>query len=466
MPIASINPATGEQLKSFEEASETDVGSALDAATDAFPGWRRLSFEERAAHLARVADGLRASARAHAELITMEMGKPIKQAMAEIEKCAWCCDFYADNAARFLADEPAPSDAAESYVRFQPLGLVLAVMPWNFPFWQLFRFAAPGLMAGNVAVLKHASNVPQCSMAIAQVFQDAGLPAGVFSSLLLGGERAQALVDDSRVAAVTLTGSDATGSKIAAAGGRALKPAVLELGGSDAFIVLEDADVEEAARVAARARNQNAGQSCIAAKRFIVAEAVADRFTELFCAAVAALKVGDPMDEATEVGPLARADLLDALESQVSRSVEAGATVAVGGSRLDGAGNYYQPTVLTGVTADMPLFREETFGPVAAVVRASGETEAIQLANDSPFGLGSALWTGDIDRGRRLAADIEAGSVFINGMVASDPRLPFGGVKRSGFGRELSHYGIKEFVNIQTVWIGPAGGVEARPEAE
>jgi succinate-semialdehyde dehydrogenase/glutarate-semialdehyde dehydrogenase len=467
MSIASINPATGEELKTFDEASADEIDEALAAAASAFLEWRRLSFTERAGFMTRAAADLRANARRYAELITLEMGKPIKQAVAEIEKCAWNCDYFAENAEHFLAEEPAPSDAAESYVRFQPLGPVLAVMPWNFPFWQLFRFAAPGLMAGNVAILKHASNVPQCSLAIEEVFRNAGAPEGVFKSLLVSGEHAQALIDDPRVVAVTLTGSDATGSKIAEVSGRALKPSVLELGGSDPFIVLEDADIEEAASVGARARNQNAGQSCIAAKRFIVAESVADSFVAAFCDAVGRLKVGDPMDESVDVGPLARPDLLDALESQVRRSEAAGAKVAVGGSRIaDGGGNFFQPTVLTDVTREMPVFREETFGPVAAVIRARDEAEAVGLANDSPYGLGSALWTRDIERGRRLAADIEAGSVFINGMVASDPRLPFGGIKRSGFGRELSHYGIKEFVNIQTVWVGPAEGATVRPDSE
>ena len=467
MTIASINPATGERLETFEEASTQEVEAALAAAAGAFPEWRRQSFGARAGFLTRAAAELRAGSRKYAQLITLEMGKPIKQAEAEIEKCAWNCEFYAENAEQMLADEPIASNAAQSYVRFQPLGLVLAVMPWNFPFWQLFRFAPPGLMAGNVAILKHASNVPQCSLAIEEVFHKAGLPEGVFRSLLVSGENALSLIADPRVAAVTLTGSDATGSKIAEASGKVLKPAVLELGGSDPFIVLEDADVDRAATVATMARNQNTGQSCIAAKRFIVAEPVADRFTEVFCDAVGRLKVGDPMDEGNDVGPLARPDLLDALESQVRRSEEQGAKVAVGGSRIaGGGGNFFQPTVLTRVTREMPVFREETFGPVAAVVRAHDESEAIELANDSPYGLGSALWTGDIDRGRRLAADIEAGSVFINGMVASDPRLPFGGIKRSGFGRELSDYGIREFVNVQTVWVGPAQTEAAGAPAE
>ena len=410
---------------------------------------------------------LRDQRRRYAELITQEMGKPIKQAEAEIEKCAWNCEFYAEHAESILASEAIESDATESYVEFPPLGPVLAVMPWNFPFWQLFRFAAPALMAGNVALLKHASNVPGCALAIEDAFRAAGLPDSVFRTLLVGGERVAALVDDPRVVAVTLTGSDATGSKVGAASGRALKPAVLELGGSDPFIVLADADVETAAATAVAARNQNAGQSCIAAKRFIVDESVAEEFIDRFAAGVAALTVGDPMDPTTDVGPMARKDLRDGLDAQVRASVAAGAEVRAGGDRPDGeAGFYYSPTVLTRVGREMRVWREETFGPVAAVITCTDEGEALDLANETPFGLGASLWTADTDRGRRLARDIEAGSVFINGMVASDPRLPFGGVKRSGYGRELSAYGIKEFVNIQTVWVGPKRAAEARPDAE
>jgi succinate-semialdehyde dehydrogenase/glutarate-semialdehyde dehydrogenase len=466
MSIVSINPATGQRLATFEETPADAVADALEAAATAFPDWRQRTFADRAALMAAAAGRLRDARGRYANLITAEMGKPIKQAEAEIDKCAWCCDYFAENAEHMLAPEPIASDATESYLQFEPLGLVLAVMPWNFPFWQLFRFAAPGLMAGNVAILKHASNVPQCSLAIEEVFRDAGFPDGVFRSLLIGGDHALSLVEDPRVAAVTLTGSDATGSKVAAASGRALKPAVLELGGSDPFIVLEDADVDAAAAVAARARNQNAGQSCIAAKRFIVAQPVAKRFTDAFCDHVAALRMGDPADTATDVGPMARPDLLTALQKQVERSVAKGATVRVGGAPRAGDGNFFHPTVITDVTREMPVWGEETFGPVAAVMTCRDDAHAVELANDTPFGLGAALWTRDVERGRRLARSIEAGSVFINGMVASDPRLPFGGVKRSGLGRELSHYGIKEFVNIQTVWIGPSTGQESRPDSE
>jgi succinate-semialdehyde dehydrogenase/glutarate-semialdehyde dehydrogenase len=384
------------------------------------------------------------------------MGKPIVEAEAEIEKCAWNCDYYAEHAAQFLADEPVETNATDSYVAFEPLGVVLAIMPWNFPFWQVIRFAAPALMAGNGAVLKHASNVPRCALAIEDVFVSAGLPRGLFRSVLVSGSRVDGLIADARIQAVTLTGSSEVGERVASAAGRQLKKQVLELGGSDPFIVLADADLDAATATAVRARNQNNGQSCISAKRFIVEEAIADQFTEKFAAAVQALRVGDPMQRETNVGPLARADLRDTLSEQVERSVSGGAHTVVGGRRLDGKGYFYAPTVLDGVESNMAAFREETFGPVAAVIRAKDAQDAIRLANDTEYGLGSALWTRDIPRARELARQIEAGSVFINGMVASDPRLPFGGIKRSGYGRELGTYGIKEFVNIQTIWIGPA----------
>jgi acyl-CoA reductase-like NAD-dependent aldehyde dehydrogenase len=456
MTITSINPATEQVVAEYSEFSPQQIEAALAQVDTAFHAWRETGFGERSAALRRAAAILRERQSRYGALITTEMGKPIAEAEAEIEKCAWNCDFYAEHAERMLADEPAASAAHESYVAYEPLGPVLAIMPWNFPFWQVFRFAAPALMAGNTCLLKHASNVAGCALAIEEVFSDAGLPAGAFRTLLIPGAATEAVIDDRRVRAVTLTGSDATGAIVAATAGRALKKTVLELGGSDPFIVLADADVQAAASAAVRARYQNTGQSCIAAKRFIVEDAVADAFERDFVAAARALKVGDPLDRGTQIGPLARGDLRDALARQVQQSVAQGAKLLLGGQALDGRGYYFAPTVLSAVTAAMPAFREETFGPVAAIVRARDAKQAVALANDSDFGLGAALWTGNSEQARRLARRIESGSVFINGMVSSDPRLPFGGVKRSGYGRELSAFGIREFVNIQTIWIGPA----------
>jgi succinate-semialdehyde dehydrogenase/glutarate-semialdehyde dehydrogenase len=413
----------------------------------------------------RLASLLRERADRYGRLISLEMGKPIVEAKAEIEKCAWGCEHYADNAARYLADEVIATSAKRSLVAFQPLGIVLAVMPWNFPFWQVIRFAAPALMAGNAAVLKHASNVPQCALAIEEAIRDAGFPDGLLRTLLLAGSQVEPVIDDDRIRAVTLTGSSDTGSRIAQLAGRALKKTVLELGGSDPFIVLGDADLEQAAKIATRARNQNTGQSCIAAKRFIAVDSVASEFERRFADEVGALRIGDPLDAKTQIGPLARADLRDTLERQVSESVGAGARVLTGGERGNGTGWYYRPTVLADVTADMPVFKQETFGPVAAVLRVRDADDAVRVANDSAYGLGANLWTRDLALGERLARRIEAGSVFINGMVASDPRLPFGGVKRSGYGRELSSYGIKEFVNIQTIWVSD-GAPPAAPRSE
>jgi succinate-semialdehyde dehydrogenase/glutarate-semialdehyde dehydrogenase len=410
----------------------------------------------RAALLRTVAGVLRADKARYAAMATAEMGKPIVEAEGEVEKCAWTATWIADNAARLLADEPIESTATSSYARFQPLGVILAVMPWNFPFWQAFRAALPALVAGNVMLLKHSSNVPQCALAIEEVFREAALPQGVFQTLLVGSGAVEQIIADNRVAGVTLTGSEGAGSRVASTAGKLIKKSVLELGGSDPFIVLEDADIKTAATVACRARNQNNGQSCIAAKRFIIVDSVADEFESLFAGAVAALKVGDPKDRGVQVGPLARADLVDDLERQVKESVRLGARILTGGKRLDGSGYYFEPTVLAGVRPGMPVYHEETFGPVAAVIRVGDEEEALRVANDSEFGLGSSVWTANVERGRRLAERIEAGLVFVNGMVASDARLPFGGVKKSGFGRELSSYGIKEFTNIQTVWVGPA----------
>jgi len=456
--IESINPATEEVLATFDPSSPEQIDCALSAAQDTFRRWRATTFAERATLIRQAAVYLRQQRARLAGIITAEMGKPIVEAEAEIDKCAWNCDFYGENAERFLADEPRPSAASESYVQFTPLGTVLAIMPWNFPFWQLFRFAAPALMAGNTAILKHASNVPQCALAIEEVFRASGCPPGVFQTVLVSGSVANRMVADARIAAVTLTGSDYAGSLVAEAGGRNLKKAVLELGGSDPFIVLADADLAAAAQVGVRARYQNAGQSCIAAKRFIVAAPVFEEFQQRFVEAAQALRVGDPTDRSIQIGPLARGDLRDDLEQQVGRSVEQGAKLLAGGTRLGGRGYFFAPTVLSEVTPEMPAAAEEVFGPVAALIRVHDADEAIRAANHSPFGLGANLWTRDVSVAKRLARNIEAGQVFINGMVVSDPRLPFGGIKRSGYGRELSEYGIREFVNIQTVWIGPAKG--------
>ncbi len=467
--LKSIDPATGRELAEFPELDEAGIETALSRAWDARGHWRDAGIEIRTNLLRSAAGVLRADKARYAALLTAEMGKPIVEAEAEVEKCAWTAAWLADNAARLLADEPIESTASESYVQYRPLGVILAVMPWNFPFWQAFRAGLPALAAGNVMLLKHSSNVPQSALAIEEVFREAGLPEGVFQTLLIGSAAVERIIGDRRVAGVTLTGSDKAGALVAASAGKALKKTVLELGGSDPFIVLADADVDAAATVACRARNQNNGQSCIAAKRFIVEEAVADDFEQKFTAAVAALKIGNPMERTNQVGPLARADLVDDLERQVNESVRLGARAVVGGKRVPGDGYYFQPTVLTNVRPGMPAYHEETFGPVAAVIRVKDAEDALRVANDTEFGLGSNVWTSDVERAKRLAGQIEAGMVFVNGMVASDARLPFGGVKRSGYGRELSEHGIKEFTNVQTVWIGPAktdGGAKPPPRAE
>ncbi|HYO49530.1 MAG TPA: NAD-dependent succinate-semialdehyde dehydrogenase [Chloroflexia bacterium] len=465
--IESINPATEEVLATFEELNADQVGGAISTTYQAWKEWSRSTVGERGRLLHIVASYLRENKQRFARLITLEMGKPIVEAEAEIEKCALTCDFYADNAERFLSEERVQTNAALSYVAFEPLGVLLAIMPWNFPFWQVFRFAAPALMAGNTVLLKHASNVPQCSLAIEEVFREGGLPEGAFRSLLVRGEVVEYIIKHPHVKAVSLTGSSATGAQVASLSGHALKKTVLELGGSDPFIVLADADLHASAAVAVRSRFQNAGQSCIAAKRFIVARDVAEEFEQLFAEEVSQLKVGDPLDRETSIGPMARSDLRDALDEQVRKSVQQGAKVLAGGERIGGRGYFYAPTVLTNVSAQMPVLAEETFGPAAAVIRVEDAEEAVKVANNTPFGLGANLWTRDIEGARNLARRIEAGSVFINGMVASDPRLPFGGVKQSGYGRELSEFGIREFVNVQTVWIGPAQGAQPpTPQAE
>ena len=464
--MQAINPATGEVIAEYDEWTPNQVEAALAQVHEAFRSWRNTAYDERARLMHAAADYLRENVERFARLITDEMGKPITEAEAEIKKCAWNCDFYADRAREFLADEPVATNARESLVGFEPLGPVLAIMPWNFPFWQVFRFAAPALMARNVAVLKHSANVPGSALAIEEVFRATGFPEGVFRTFLISSGAAEKVIADPRIAAVTLTGSSAAGRKVAAAAGSVLKKAVLELGGSDPFIVLADADLEGAVEFAVKARYQNTGQSCIAAKRFIVVEEIADEFERRFADSVRALPVGNPLDRQTRVGPLAREDLLDELDRQVLESVQAGARIATGGQRLDRPGYFYAPTVLTEVQPEMPAFREETFGPVAAVIRVGDEERAVELANDSPYGLGGNLWTRDNERGKQLARRIESGNVFINGMTASDPRLPFGGVKESGYGRELSHFGIREFTNVQTIWVGPAQGEQATSPAE
>jgi succinate-semialdehyde dehydrogenase/glutarate-semialdehyde dehydrogenase len=453
MAIQSINPATDEVLETFPETSPEELERTLADGRDAFVTWRGRPFAERAARMREVARLLRERKDALARTMTLEMGKPIVQSEAEIDKCAGTCDYYAEHAERFLAVQPRETDAAKSYVRFDPLGIILAVMPWNFPFWQVFRFAAPALMAGNAALLKHASNVPQCALAIEETFKAAGFPRGLFRTALVGSSAVGGLIADARVAAVTLTGSESAGSRVAERAGREIKKTVLELGGSDPFIVLADADLAHAAKVAADARLINSGQSCIAAKRFIVVEPAREEFMKRFAAELGARRMGDPLARDTDVGPQARRDLRDELHRQVEESVKRGARLALGGVIPPGRGAFYPPTLLEAVERGMPAFDEETFGPVAAVIRAKNEGEAVHLANDSSFGLGASLWTSDRPRAERLAAEIEAGAVFVNGLVKSDPRLPFGGIKRSGYGRELSEYGIREFVNVKSVWI-------------
>ncbi|MBS7543303.1 NAD-dependent succinate-semialdehyde dehydrogenase [Ancylobacter oerskovii] len=453
--LVSVNPADGAELARFPLHSEREVEAALAGAAAAQAAWRQVPITERVELLRRMASVLRAGKAGYARLITEEMGKPLAEAEGEIEKCAWNCDFYAKEAPAFLADEIIASSASHSAVVFDPLGVVLAIMPWNYPFWQFFRFAAPALAAGNGALLKHANNVPRCALAIEEVMRAAGCPDGLFRTLLIDAGSVAGIIADDRIAAVTLTGSTEVGAIVAAQAGKALKKQVLELGGSDPFIVLADADIEAAAMAAVKARYVNVGQSCVNAKRFIVDNAVAERFVEAFCRHAAALKMGDPLQQGVSIGPMARANLRATLHDQVQRSLAAGAVLKMGGAIVEGPGFFYPATVLDHVTPDMAAFREETFGPVAAIVRVDGEEEAIALANDTEFGLGAALWTADVETATRLARRIDAGAVFVNGIVASDPRLPFGGIKRSGYGRELGSYGIREFVNLKTLWVGP-----------
>ena len=453
MSIATVNPASGATLRTFEPLSDLDLELKIERANTAFRKHRHASFAERGAKMSAAATILENDKERFARTITTEMGKPIKAAGDEVLKCAWACRYYAENAELIMADEVVATNASKSYIHYQALGVVLAVMPWNFPFWQVFRFACPALMAGNAGLLKHASNVPQCALDIEEVFLRAGFAEGLFQTLLLESSRVNRVLDDPRVVAATLTGSEAAGSKVAMEAGKQIKKTVLELGGSDPFIVMPSADLAVAAATAVRARAVNNGQSCIAAKRFIVHESVYNKFERQFVEAMRALKIGDPMDPATEVGPLYAEQGVRDIENQVQRAVAAGAQVLTGGKRLDRPGNYFEPTILAGVPKNCPVFYEEIFGPVAMLFRVRDIDEAIALANDSTFGLASSAWTNDDAERARFIDEIEAGQVFINSMVASDPRLPFGGIKRSGYGRELSYYGMREFLNIKTVWI-------------
>ena len=458
MPISSVNPATGEVLHSFDSLNSAELEERLARAAEAFREHRLTSFTERAQRMLRAAEILEGEKKSFARTMTLEMGKPISAAVQEAEKCAWVCRYYAEHAEQHLADEVVETNATKSYVRYQPLGIVLAVMPWNFPFWQVFRFAAPALMAGNVGLLKHASNVPQCALAIEDIFRRAGFADGVFQTLLIGSDAVEQVLEDSRVAAATLTGSEPAGRSVASIAGKQIKKTVLELGGSDPFVVMPSANLDEAVATAVKARTINNGQSCIAAKRFIVHEQIYDRFETDFVAAMKQLRIGDPLDEKTDIGPLATPQILKDLEEQVNVSVAQGAKLLTGGQRpkLSGdlaRGNFYEPTVLADIPKDAPASCDETFGPVASLFRVGTIDQAIELANATSFGLGSSAWTNDPSERERLINELDAGSVFLNGMVASDPRLPFGGVKHSGYGRELSYFGIREFVNVKTVWI-------------
>jgi succinate-semialdehyde dehydrogenase/glutarate-semialdehyde dehydrogenase len=451
--LKTINPATGETLRTFDEIDGAGLESRIANARAAFQTYRRTTYAQRSKWLLRAAEILESEKHELGKLMTTEMGKTIASAVAEAEKCALGCRFYAENAERFLQDEPVATEAKQSYVVYQPIGVVLAIMPWNFPFWQVFRFAAPALMAGNTALLKHASNVPQCALAIEDIIRRAGFPESVFQTLLVGSDQVERIISDERIAAVTLTGSEGAGSAVGSQAGKVIKKAVLELGGSDPFIVMPSAQLEAAVDTAVKARVINNGQSCIAAKRFIVHESIADEFERRFVAAMNALVVGDPMDERTQVGPLATEKILTELHEQVQASIKAGAKLKTGGQRIARNGYYYAPTVLTEIPPEAPAYSDELFGPVASVFRVASIDEAIRIANSTKFGLGSAAWTNDAAEQQQFISELEAGQVFINGMVASDPRLPFGGIKRSGVGRELGVWGIREFVNVKTVVI-------------
>ena len=453
MPHISLNPATNQLLQSHASWDAQRLAQALEKAHRAQQAWAQTTFSQRAEVLRNAAIQLHAQRDQFATLITLEMGKPLREARAEVEKCTTVCDYYALHAGEFMRAEPVASDAGKSYVAYYPLGVVLAVMPWNFPFWQAFRAAAPALMAGNALLLKHAPNVPQCALAIEAIFRECGLPEGVFTNLMIEVEQVAEAIASPHVHAVTLTGSEAAGRKVAACAGQHLKKCVLELGGSDPFIVLHDADLELAINMAMASRFNNCGQSCIAAKRFIVVPQIADEFLQKLKSRVAALRLGDPLIEATQIGPMARLDLLDELHRQVSDSIAQGAVAVTGCKPVEREGFFYQPSILDRVTAETRAYHEELFGPVATVIRAASEADALRIANETRFGLGSSIWSRDTARAEQLAAHIQAGSTFINAIVKSDPRLPFGGIKASGYGRELSRLGMHEFVNTKTVWI-------------
>lgn len=453
MSFTVINPATGKTLKEIPAWDDAQIESALQRTAEVTPAWAGTPLEDRTSLMRNAAQILRDNVENYAPIITREMGKLIGDARAEINKCATVCDYYAEHGPAFLHDELIESDAGKSYAAYLPIGTVLAVMPWNYPFWQVFRFAAPALVAGNTGLLKHASNVPECALAIQDVFDKAGFPAGVFTTLMIRASQVSKIIEDKRVHAVTLTGSEPAGKQVASTAGKSLKKSVLELGGSDAFIVLEDADLDEAVKNAIISRYLNSGQSCIAAKRFIVVDAIAEDFVARFKAGVEALKTGDPMDANTTMGPMARTDLRDELHVQVSDSIAAGAVAVTGCEPIPGPGAFYKPSILDRVEPGMRAYGEELFGPVAIVIRARDETDALRIANESEFGLGGSVWTRDKARGERLARLMQSGSTFVNGYVKSDPRLPFGGIKRSGYGRELSHHGMHEFVNVKTIWI-------------
>ena len=453
MAIASINPANGKLLKSFEPLSDAQIEEKIVLACKTFKEYKKVPFSERATMMLRAADIVEKEKQTFGRLMTLEMGKPYRAAVDESAKCASACRYYAENAERFLADEAVVTSAKKSYIRYQPVGPVLAVMPWNFPFWQVFRFAAPALMAGNMGLLKHASNVPQCALMIEDIFRRAGFPAGAFQTLLIGSDKVEGILADPRIAAATLTGSEGAGIQVGVAAAKRIKKVVLELGGSDPFIIMPSANLEEATATAVKARVQNNGQSCIAAKRFIVAESIAAEFEKMFVKKMESLRVGDPLDESTELGPLATADGVETLDVDVQKTIKAGARLLTGGKRIEIPGNYYAPTVLADIPKGSPAECDELFGPVASIFRAKNLDDAIRIANSSPFGLGASAWTNDAAEQERLINELESGMVFINKMVASDARVPFGGVKRSGHGRELGVYGIREFTNIKTVWI-------------